>query len=635
MKNSVFLLCLFIVSHLSFSQKMEQKKIDSLIVVLTLTKEDTTKVKLLNKISEYLQYTDSKKALKYGENALKLAQTIHYQKGIGDSYNNLGLIYWTKTDNVRSLLSLYKAIDIYEKLDYKLGLSLAYNNLALNYIDQKKYNKGIESYLKALEINIELKNKKIIPFILNNIADAYLQKKEYQKALKYCYQALEKNKINDNQKGMSYNLTNIGDAYVGLKKYSKGIEAINESIQINNNDSNLLNGYNQLVLARANYLMALDETNTVTKNKLINHSIKNLNIALAIFKNYESSIDVQHCYEYLFKVNKTVKNYAKALDYFEKYTELKNINFSEESKTKIANLESQRELDLRDKKIEIQNLKIKSDARKVYLLYTITTAILLLLGLFLWLYLSKRKANLQLEDKNKIISNINKQKDKFFSIIAHDLRGPFNGFLGLTELLAEDIDDMEKEEIQFAAVNMRSSATNLNRLLENLLEWSRMEQGLIPFDSKPCLLLPVASECVSTLLDAANNKAITIQTQIDEKTTVFADSNLLQAVIRNLLSNAVKFTPKGGTILIQGKEDDKNTTIAIKDSGIGMNAKMIENLFQLDVKTNRKGTNDEPSTGLGLILCKEFVEKHGGKIWVESEENIGSAFYFTFPHAIT
>jgi len=236
-----------------------------------------------------------------------------------------------------------------------------------------------------------------------------------------------------------------------------------------------------------------------------------------------------------------------------------------------------------------------------------------------------------LNEKNKIISSINKQKDKFFSIIAHDLRGPFNGFLGLTELLAEDIDDMDKEEIQFAAVNMRSSANNLNSLLENLLEWSRMEQGLIPFAPQENFLLPVISACITTLQDAASKKEINIQTAIDEKTNVFADHNILQAVISNLLSNAIKFTQKGGTITIHGKEDNKNTTICIKDSGIGMNTKILENLFKLDVKTNRTGTDNEPSTGLGLILCKEFVEKHGGKIWAESEEGKGSSFYCSFP----
>jgi signal transduction histidine kinase len=393
----------------------------------------------------------------------------------------------------------------------------------------------------------------------------------------------------------------------------------------------LYNGYNYFELGRANYFLSLIEPNLKQKNKFRKESILFLNKSIICFQKIKSYLELQESYSYLSIVLQKNGNYKEALDYYQKYSNLKDSIFSTDNKIKLSNIESQRKIDLKDKQIEIQNLKIKSDQRKVYLLITITGAVIILLGLFLWLYLSKRKTNQLLNDKNKIISGINKQKDKFFSIIAHDLRGPFNGFLGLTELLAKDIDSMDKEEIQFAAENMRSSATNLNRLLENLLEWSRMEQGLIPFDPKENQLLPVVSECVSTLKDAANNKEIKIQTLIDEKTTVFADDHISQAVIRNILSNAVKFTPKGGSIVIQGKEDDKNTTITIKDSGIGMDPKMVGNLFQLDVKTNRKGTDDEPSSGLGLILCKEFIEKHGGEIWVESEEGKGSIFYFNFP----
>jgi signal transduction histidine kinase len=635
MKKTLILFFAILSTISLFAQDKEKKTIDSLKIELNKAIEDITKVKILNKISEHLEYIDLTKALIYGDKALKLALKINYKKGVGDSYNNLGLLYYSKSDYARSIKSIFKAIDIYLELDDKLSLSFAYNNLAFNYIDQKEYDKSIDSYLKALNLSVQLKNKENIPSILNNIADAYIQKKDYNKALQYCFLALSKNKLNNNTKSMSVNLTNIGDTYVCLKKYSKGIEAINESIKLNNNDTNLLNGYNNLVLGKVNYFMALDEKNIDSKKKLYNKSKLHLNSSLESFKKFESKIDIQECYFYLFKINKSTGNFKEALDFFEKYSKIKNSIFSEENKNKVANLETQREIDIRDKKIEIQNLKIKNDSRKVYLLISISAAIALLLGLFFWLYLSKRKTNLQLEDKNKIISNINKQKDKFFSIIAHDLRGPFNGFLGLTELLAEDIDDMEKEEIQFAAVNMRSSAVNLNRLLENLLEWSRMEQGLIPFSPQENILLPVVNECIATLEVATNKKEIKIQIDIPEETNVFADHNILQAVIRNILSNAVKFTPKGGTITIQGKEDNKNTIIAIKDSGIGMNTKILENLFKLDVKTNRTGTDDEPSTGLGLILCKEFVEKHGGKIWVESEENKGSTFYFSFPQAIS
>jgi signal transduction histidine kinase len=137
-------------------------------------------------------------------------------------------------------------------------------------------------------------------------------------------------------------------------------------------------------------------------------------------------------------------------------------------------------------------------------------------------------------------------------------------------------------------------------------------------------------ECTVTLQDASNKKEIHIEATIDKSLEIYADQHILQSVIRNILSNAVKFTPTGGSIKIQAKENSKNITISIADTGIGMNAKMLENIFQLDVKNNRKGTDDEPSSGLGLILCKEFIEKHGGKIWIESEVNKGSTFYFVF-----
>jgi signal transduction histidine kinase len=380
--------------------------------------------------------------------------------------------------------------------------------------------------------------------------------------------------------------------------------------------------------------MSLDEKNNVKKQNSLNKSIAYFNESIEIFKKFNALNDLQSSYSFISKANRAKGNYKESLEYFEKSYTLKSSIFSNKNKKQIENLESQREIDLRDKQIIIQNLKIKNDSRKVYLLFTISTAVAILLGLFFWLYLSKRKTNVQLKEKNKTISNINTQKDKFFSIIAHDLRGPFNGFLGLTELLVNDLDFMTNEEIQFAAGSMKSSANNLNRLLENLLEWSRMEQGLIAFKPQEYKLKSVVDECVLTFKDIAQKKAIKINYSIDEEITVFADNNILHAVVRNILSNAVKFTPKGGNVIIQVNEDDTNTTISITDSGIGMNPKMVENLFRLDVQTNRKGTNDEPSTGLGLILCKEFVEKHNGEIWLESVEEQGTTFYFSFPKAL-
>jgi PAS domain S-box-containing protein len=238
----------------------------------------------------------------------------------------------------------------------------------------------------------------------------------------------------------------------------------------------------------------------------------------------------------------------------------------------------------------------------------------------------------EIKEQNEKLQELNATKDKFFSIIAHDLRSPFNSFLGLTQIMAEELPSLTMAQIQEIAVNMRKSATNLYRLLENLLHWSSMQQGVIPFNPESVRLLPVADESITMILESAKVKGIEINCTIPDYLVVFADTNLLQTVIRNLVSNAVKFTLTGGKVNLSAKTTtDSNIEISVQDSGIGMSQKLLGDLFKLDVKTSRKGTSGEPSTGLGLLLCKEFIEKHGGQIWAESEVGKGSTFYFTLP----
>ena len=243
-----------------------------------------------------------------------------------------------------------------------------------------------------------------------------------------------------------------------------------------------------------------------------------------------------------------------------------------------------------------------------------------------------KKLNKSLEEKIAELKKSNNEKDIFFSIIAHDLRSPLNGFWGLTRILVEELPNMTIDQIHQITLSMENSATSLYHLLENLLEWARMQQGLIPFDPKPIELLPEVKESIVMILESAKSKEIEITYDIPNDLAVFADSKMLQFVIRNLVSNAVKFTYKGGKINVSAKvKGDNRVEISIKDSGIGMNNTMVDHLFRLDSQTNRNGTEGEPSTGLGLTLCKEFVEKQGGKIEVESKEGKGSIFYFTIP----
>lgn len=244
----------------------------------------------------------------------------------------------------------------------------------------------------------------------------------------------------------------------------------------------------------------------------------------------------------------------------------------------------------------------------------------------------RKKSEDELQLKNEELQKLNIQKDKFFSIIAHDLRGPFSGFLDLTEMMAGGISGMTTEEIQRIASVMKNSATNIYHLIGNLLEWSMMQRGITSFNPVSFLLLPKIQESIALPLEAATIKAIVVGYDIAEELQVYADVNMLGGILRNLVTNAVKFTPKGGSILVSAKQTaDHQIQISVKDTGIGMSNQMIENLFQLDINTSRKGTEGESSSGLGLIICKDFVEKQNGLLWVESQEGKGTTFHFTLP----
>ena len=244
----------------------------------------------------------------------------------------------------------------------------------------------------------------------------------------------------------------------------------------------------------------------------------------------------------------------------------------------------------------------------------------------------RKAAEAEIQLKNDELEKLNIEKDKIFSIIAHDLRSPFNGFLGLTQIMADDLRNLTMEDIQKIASGMQKSANNLFSLLTNLLEWSLIKRGITKFEPVSMPLLKKLTECIKPVEQAANKKEIEILLEIPESLSVIADHNMFESTIRNLASNAVKFTPKGGTVHISAKALPNNLVeIAVKDSGIGMNADMLVKLFQIGQSTNRRGTDDEPSTGLGLLLCEEFIKKHGGTIHVKSEEGKGSEFRFTFP----
>jgi PAS domain S-box-containing protein len=246
--------------------------------------------------------------------------------------------------------------------------------------------------------------------------------------------------------------------------------------------------------------------------------------------------------------------------------------------------------------------------------------------------IERKKAEEEIILKNELLQAINAEKDKFFSIIAHDLRGPLSAFVDATQILTEEIQSMTLDEIKDITISMKTSASNIYTLLENLLEWSRLRRDVMDFIPEKLNLKEKTEACIDVLSESALKKRIELTFSIPDELEVFVDNHMFDTVIRNLLSNAIKFTTAGGKVNVTAKcNNDHSVEVKITDSGIGMTPELKNKLFHLNEKTSRPGTEGEMSTGIGLLLCKEFIEKHGGKIWVESEVGKGSTFGFTIP----
>ncbi len=246
----------------------------------------------------------------------------------------------------------------------------------------------------------------------------------------------------------------------------------------------------------------------------------------------------------------------------------------------------------------------------------------------------RKNAEDKIQKMNEELKELNSTKDKFFSIVAHDMKTPFQGLLGYSQILSDEYETLTEEERREFIKSIDELSKNTYELLDNLLIWSRIQTGRIIFYPNVFNLNQELSTTVSLLTQTARNKNITIDYLIDKKTFVNADINMISMVVRNLIANAIKFTKRGGKIIISSKRLEKFVEISVVDNGVGIKKEDQKDLFNIGQNISTKGTEGEEGTGLGLILCKEMIRMHGGKIWVESEVGNGSNFIFSIPAKI-
>ena len=239
--------------------------------------------------------------------------------------------------------------------------------------------------------------------------------------------------------------------------------------------------------------------------------------------------------------------------------------------------------------------------------------------------------NIQLQQSEEELKKTNASKDKFFSIIAHDLRSPFSGLLGLTKMISDDILQLTKDEILEMSLAMNQSAVFIYDLLENLLHWSRVQGGIIEYNEENINMKDLVNDNITLLANTAEQKNIDLSSNIDDSLFVLFDKNILNTIIRNLVANAVKFTYPGGTVRLYAETIGEKMRFTVEDNGVGIDKSKLNLIFRIDKQMTSLGTSKEKGTGLGLVLCKDLLEKLGGEIWVQSEPGVGSKFYFTIP----
>ena len=342
---------------------------------------------------------------------------------------------------------------------------------------------------------------------------------------------------------------------------------------------------------------------------------------------------------------KLMGDYKNAFKYHELFAQYNDSMTQKEKYEQLANLEKQYETEKKQNEIirlkgkqELMDIQLRKN-KQLKMLGFITICLLLIFVMYgLKRYYEKIKLNNLLENKNRTIEQSEKElirlnvaKNKFFSIIAHDLKNPFHTVMGYSQLLSKEYDKFSEAERRKFASDINQSTTNIFRLLQNLLEWSRSQTGRLVFLPREIEFGYIMKNALSVLRPLANQKHISIDLNYEEDLSVFADPQMIETVLRNLINNAIKFTPENGKITVTACKTDNQVEIKITDTGIGIASEELLTLFKIDSTIKRKGINNEDGSGLGLILCKEFVEKHNGQIGVESILGKGSSFYFTLP----
>ncbi|MCF8255078.1 MAG: tetratricopeptide repeat protein [Bacteroidia bacterium] len=571
-----------------------------------------------------------------------LAEAKGYEGSKADfNYLNAS-IYHAQGDISKAVEKYLEALRYFESKQLPVGSLNTYLSLADIYSRQNNFTRAIEYNLKALAL-FEQKNDKFRQLNLyEQIGEIYARQKQFKKADEYYKKALNVYREIGNQAGESASLINLanneqvqGNTAAAIRYFEMANQIANPLMIVPLEVRSLIG------MAKGYYLIKDYEASNITYRK-----------AIVLAKNAGMKIELDEAYEGLAEVYKGLKDPGTSKAYRSLSSEIKDSLFNDSIIRRTTDLQllyeaekRQAQLDLLGKEDKLKELDLKQTRQVKNFFIALSTLLVLLIFVFVYFISQNRKINTQLkqgmldlgaknveiEKQKEQLSQLNQVKDRFFSIISHDLRNNLTTMKLYFDLVGSP--GYKAEADSQLGKDVAGSVQNTIDLLENLLVWASGQIKGVVVQPKKISLHKLAEENCHMLMSMAVQKNITLTNDTDQDAFIMADVNMVNLILRNLISNALKFTKENGSVTILSQEEEDHHQIIVIDNGLGIGKEKLESLFTAHMNVSTQGTGNEKGTGLGLMLCKEFVERNGGRIWVESEEGKGSSFYFTFPKA--
>ena len=573
--------------------------------------------KELAKISNYVGVAhmhydyDIKAAIPYFHDALKYSLLEKDTIQIAYAYNNLGDAFYLYGNNSLALEYGEKSLHNFEKINNLAGIAYSYINLGLAYRAGEKYDLALHYFYEAIDLRKKINNEVGIASATYEVALTYFYKNDFKQALKYFNKSVKLHEAIDNKTYLALSLQGIGNILFIQGKYFKALEKYEKSLMLNELGDNK-SGIIENKLGKALVYSKINKHKLGEKELDSALSMaKELGISSSILKAYKT---IAHFYENTDELEKSVKSYNNYLHIYDSLFSVQQYETLSEMQNRF--LMSQ----------DLNKINQDLESKKTETMYLIIIMILIigLLATLLWRYI----VTTRLSRKLKLI---NDSKDKLFSIISHDLKAPFSSILGFSELLVKEAEKTDNKKVKKYSEYVSHMSQQSVGLINNLSKWSRSQRGVIKISKSKFNLTELFKEIIEIHASLAGQKDIEFIISTRDDFVLNADEDIIRTIITNLVSNAIKFSNERGRIEISAEEFNNVVRLKVKDSGVGIKKENIAKLFSVKDNYTTTGTNDEKGTGLGLIICKEFAEMHGGKIDVESIEGEGSIFIVTIP----